>query len=165
LRTITRQAPPRPEPGPPLRGLSTVVVDIAPHYAEVPANGGARPHDRTSVCLKVHLTTQDSYALDFHSGIANQSGDWIAIAPHLHSIDPRLAKALSNDVRARALRLIVAGPKSPKAIGVELGLDVRGVAYHVRVLKRLGCVELVETQHRRGAVEHIYRAADWVLDS
>jgi len=81
-----------------------------------------------------------------------------------HSLDPRLAKALSNDVRARALDLIVEGTKSPKVIAAELGLDLRGVAYHVRVLKKLGCIELVSTEPRRGAVEHVYRAADWVLE-
>lgn len=87
------------------------------------------------------------------------------MTPHLHSIDPRLAKALSNEVRAHALHLIVAAPSSPKAIAAELGLDVRGVAYHVRVLKQLGCIELAGVQPRRGAVEHIYRAAAWVLES
>lgn len=87
------------------------------------------------------------------------------MAPHLHSIDPRLAKALSNDVRARALHLIISAPSSPKSIAAELGLDVRGVAYHVRVLKRLGCIELADTQPRRGAVEHIYRPAEWVLEN
>jgi predicted transcriptional regulator len=84
------------------------------------------------------------------------------MAPHLQSIDPRLAKALSNDVRAQALELLSKGAWSPKAIAAELGLDVRGVAYHVRVLKKLGCIELVETRPRRGAIEHIYRAAAWV---
>jgi predicted transcriptional regulator len=49
-------------------------------------------------------------------------------------------------------------------IAAELGLDLRGVAYHVRVLKKLGCIELVGTQPRRGAVEHVYRAADWLLE-
>jgi predicted ArsR family transcriptional regulator len=49
---------------------------------------------------------------------------------------------------------------SPKAIAEVLGLDVRQVAYHVRVLRKLGCIELVETQQRRGTVEHIYRAVD-----
>ncbi len=85
------------------------------------------------------------------------------MASNLHSLDPRLAKALSNDVRARALELLAEGAKSPKLIAAELGLDLRSVAYHVRVLKKLGCIELVETLPRRGAVEHIYRAADWVL--
>lgn len=85
------------------------------------------------------------------------------MAPNIHSLDPRLAKALSNDVRARALGLLAEEPSSPKLIATALGLDLRSVAYHVRVLKKLGCIELVETLPRRGAVEHVYRAADWVL--
>jgi len=87
------------------------------------------------------------------------------VAAKLNSIDPRLAKALTNEIRAKALRLIIVGPTSPRAIAAELGQDVRGVAYHVRVLKRLGCIELAETHPRRGAVEHIYRAAEWVVDA
>lgn len=87
------------------------------------------------------------------------------MAQKLQSIDPRLAKALSNDVRARALDLLAAGPRSPKSIAAELGLDVRGLAYHVRVLRKLDCIELVETRPRRGAVEHVYRAAAWVSES
>lgn len=86
------------------------------------------------------------------------------MATNLRSIDPRLAKALSNDVRARALDLLSEEARSPKAIAAELGLDVRGVAYHVRVLKKLGCIELVETRPRRGAVEHVYRAAPWIRE-
>lgn len=85
------------------------------------------------------------------------------MASNLHSLDPRLAKALSNEVRARALELLAEGSKSPKLIAAELELDLRSVAYHVRVLKKLECIELVETLPRRGAVEHVYRAADWVL--
>ncbi len=73
------------------------------------------------------------------------------------SIDQRLAKALSNSLRARALTLIGEGIASPKAIAEALGQDVRSVAYHVRVLRELGCVELVETHQRRGAIEHVYR--------
>lgn len=83
---------------------------------------------------------------------------------HLHSLDPRLAKALSSDLRAQILKLIAESDRSPKSVAEELGLDLRGVAYHVRVLKQLDCVELVATRPRRGAVEHIYRAAGWVLD-
>ena len=86
------------------------------------------------------------------------------MALDLRSLDPRLAKALSNEVRARALALLAEGAKSPKLIASELDLDLRSVAYHVRVLKKLGCIELVETLPRRGAVEHVYRAADWVLE-
>lgn len=32
------------------------------------------------------------------------------------------------------------------------------VSHHIKVLKDLGCIELVETVKKRGATEHIYRA-------
>jgi DNA-binding transcriptional ArsR family regulator len=88
---------------------------------------------------------------------------WTAVALRPHSIDQRLAKALTHAVREQALRLLATGPTSPKEIATELGLDVRTVAYHVRVLRELGCIELIETRQRRGAVEHVYRIADWAL--
>ena len=84
----------------------------------------------------------------------------IAMAPRPASIDQRLATALSNPLRAQALELIAEGAVSPKLIAAELDLDVRTVAYHVRVLRELGCIELVETLPRRGAVEHVYRVAE-----
>jgi DNA-binding transcriptional ArsR family regulator len=83
--------------------------------------------------------------------------------PRPASLDHRLAKALSNPLRARALHLIADGVDSPKAIAEALEEDVRGVAYHVRVLDQLGCIELVETHQRRGAVEHVYRVTERAL--
>jgi len=80
------------------------------------------------------------------------------------SIDQRLAKALSNSLRAEALQLIAQGVASPKSIAEKLDVDLPTLAYHVRVLRRLGCVELVETKKRRGAVEHIYRVAARALE-
>jgi predicted transcriptional regulator len=59
--------------------------------------------------------------------------------------------------------LIAEGVASPKLIAARLDLDLRNVAYHVRVLKRLGCIELVETEKRRGALEHIYRVTERAL--
>lgn len=76
------------------------------------------------------------------------------------SIDQRLAKALSHATRARILAVIGEGSTSPKQLAERLGEDVRGVAYHVRVLHRLGCIELVETKQRRGAVEHFYTVTE-----
>lgn len=86
------------------------------------------------------------------------------MAPRPVSIDRRLAKALSNSLRASALDLIGEGVTSPKSIAKRLGADLPTVAYHVRVLRRLGCIELVETKSRRGAVEHIYRLAAQALE-
>lgn len=80
--------------------------------------------------------------------------------PRPVSIDPRLAKALSRPLRADALALIGEGVNSPKLIAAKLGLDLRTVAYHVRVLRSLGCIELVETRPRRGATEHVYRLSE-----
>ena len=85
------------------------------------------------------------------------------MTPRPVSIDQRLAKALSSSLRARALALIAEGVASPKAIAEKLDLDVRTVAYHVRVLRELGCVELVETKQRRGAVEHVYAVTQLAL--
>jgi DNA-binding transcriptional ArsR family regulator len=83
----------------------------------------------------------------------------MALRPH--SLDQRQAKAMSHALRAQALELIAhRGAASPKDLAVQLGVDIRTVAYHVRVLRKLGCVELAETHQRRGAVEHVYRLAE-----
>jgi DNA-binding transcriptional ArsR family regulator len=86
------------------------------------------------------------------------------MAPRPVSIDPQLAKALSSTLRAEALTLIGEGIDSPKKIAEKLDLDVRNVAYHVRVLRNLGCIELAETRPRRGTVEHVYRLTDQALE-
>jgi DNA-binding transcriptional ArsR family regulator len=80
--------------------------------------------------------------------------------PRPVSIDPRLAKALSNPLRADALALIGQGANSPKLIAAKLGIDLRTVAYHVRVLRGLDCIELIETRPKRGATEHVYRLTE-----
>jgi predicted transcriptional regulator len=84
--------------------------------------------------------------------------------PHAASIDQQLAKALSHSTRAQVLAVMAEGKASPKQVAERLGQDLRGVAYHVRVLQRLGCVELVETRQRRGAVEHFYEVTARALD-
>jgi hypothetical protein len=47
---------------------------------------------------------------------------------------------------------------SPKELAAELGEPLGNVSYHTRVLAKLGCIELVSTTQRRGALEHYYRA-------
>jgi DNA-binding transcriptional ArsR family regulator len=83
--------------------------------------------------------------------------------PRAASIDQRLAKALSHSMRARVLALIAHGKASPKQVAERLGEDIRNVAYHVRVLQRLGCLQLVETRQRRGATEHFYEVTERAL--
>jgi hypothetical protein len=50
------------------------------------------------------------------------------------------------------------GESSPTELARLLDAPVPNVAYHVRILQKLGCVELVRTRQRRGALEHYYRA-------
>jgi DNA-binding transcriptional ArsR family regulator len=48
---------------------------------------------------------------------------------------------------------------SPVEIARELEMAPLGtIAYHVKVLEGLGVIELVDNVHRRGAIEHRYRA-------
>lgn len=70
----------------------------------------------------------------------------------------RLTKALSHPVRMRALAALSERVASPNELAKELEEPLGVVSYHVRQLLELDCVELVDTQQRRGAVEHYYRA-------
>lgn len=81
--------------------------------------------------------------------------------------DPQLAKALSHPLRQRILeRLGVTGEASPTQLARAFDEPLGNVAYHMRILHRLGFVELVGTRQRRGAIEHHYRAlADPWLDA
>ena len=69
-----------------------------------------------------------------------------------------LAKALSHPLRLELLRRFNEGVSSPVELARALDVPLGNVSYHVRVLERLGCIELVDTAQRRGAVEHYYRA-------
>ncbi len=74
-------------------------------------------------------------------------------------IDPDLAKVLSHPLRQRILeRLSAGGEASPNELARALGTPLGNLAYHVRLLHRLGFLELVGTRQRRGALEHRYRA-------
>lgn len=74
-------------------------------------------------------------------------------------LDPQAIKALGHPMRLDALRLLNERVQaSPSEIAEALGVDIGGLAYHVRVLKECDCIELVETAQRRGATEHFYRA-------
>lgn len=63
---------------------------------------------------------------------------------------------LQHPLRKRLLRLYVEAKemRSPKELTVPVNKSVALVGYHVRILAKKGAVELVDTQPRRGAVEH-----------
>jgi DNA-binding transcriptional ArsR family regulator len=76
----------------------------------------------------------------------------------LDLVDPRIAKALSHPMRARILMILNERVASPNEIAETIDERLPNVSYHVRALLDLGCVELVDTAQRRGAIEHYYRA-------
>jgi DNA-binding transcriptional ArsR family regulator len=75
-------------------------------------------------------------------------------------VDPRLAKALSHPMRAQILAILNERVASPNEISEAIGERLPNVSYHVRALDELGCIELVRTAQRRGAIEHYYRAIE-----
>jgi DNA-binding transcriptional ArsR family regulator len=76
----------------------------------------------------------------------------------LDLVDPRIAKALSHPMRARILVILNERVASPNEIAEMIHERLPNVSYHVRALLDLGCIELVDTAQRRGAIEHYYRA-------
>jgi DNA-binding transcriptional ArsR family regulator len=82
----------------------------------------------------------------------------MAAARHEGVVDQRLAKALSHPLRARIFAILNEQVASPNEVAEMLGERLPNVSYHARVLVDLGCIELVRTAQRRGAIEHYYRA-------
>jgi DNA-binding transcriptional ArsR family regulator len=72
--------------------------------------------------------------------------------------DQRLIKALAHPLRVHVLAILNEKVASPNELAKELGEGLSQVSYHVKVLREYGCIELVKTEPRRGAVEHFYRA-------
>ena len=72
--------------------------------------------------------------------------------------DARLVKGLAHPLRIEIMRELQDGVASPSQIAERIGAPLGNVSYHVRFLARVGLIELCDTQPRRGAVEHYYRA-------
>jgi DNA-binding transcriptional ArsR family regulator len=72
----------------------------------------------------------------------------------------RLLAELKHPLRRQLLRqMIDAEPTSPRELAEKVGHPLSNVAYHVRVLKVCGGLELVRKRPSRGSVQHFYRAA------
>lgn len=72
-------------------------------------------------------------------------------------VDPNLVSALSHPLRVHVLDVLAEAEASPSDLAREVGLSINYVAYHVKELEKLGYLELVRTEPRRGTVEHYYR--------
>jgi DNA-binding transcriptional ArsR family regulator len=73
-------------------------------------------------------------------------------------LDPHLVRALAHPLRVQILEVLNEREASPNELMELLGYPLGNVAYHARVLEKCGCIELVRTERRRGAVEHYFRA-------
>lgn len=76
-------------------------------------------------------------------------------------VDPRLLKALAHPTRVHILDILSEGPSSPVRMMRRMeNISLNLVSHHVKILRDLGCIELVGTVKRRGAREHVYRARE-----
>jgi len=72
-------------------------------------------------------------------------------------VDQKMVRALAHPLRVEILRQLEEGPSGPKRLSNRIGEPLANVSYHMRVLLRYECIELIETIPSRGAVEHIYK--------
>ena len=73
-------------------------------------------------------------------------------------IEQIVAKAFAHPLRVQILIILGEKVASPNMLSQQLDQSLNLVAYHVRVLEKYDCIELVDTKQRRGATEHFYRA-------
>lgn len=73
-------------------------------------------------------------------------------------IDQELVKALAHPLRVRILEALQGRVASPTELSTELGESLGVTAYHANTLVACGCLELVRTRPRRGALEHFFTA-------
>lgn len=74
-------------------------------------------------------------------------------------IDSRVLKAQSHPIRAHILNILSEGPNSPGRMQRRMeNVSLSLVCHHVKVLRTVGLIELVEIRKHGGRKEHIYRA-------
>jgi DNA-binding transcriptional ArsR family regulator len=73
-------------------------------------------------------------------------------------VDQALVTALGHPVRVEILEVLNEREASPRQLEDILGQPLGNLSYHTKVLLECGCVELVRTAQRRGALEHFFRA-------
>jgi DNA-binding transcriptional ArsR family regulator len=73
-------------------------------------------------------------------------------------IDQQLVKALSHPIRVQILEALEGRTASPAELAREMDRGLGVISYHIHALDDCGCLELVRTKPRRGAVEHFFTA-------
>ena len=75
----------------------------------------------------------------------------------------KLMKALAHPTRLKILGELSHRDISPAEYAKENREDVSNVAYHFRLLKKMGCAEVIDTKPARGSTEHFYRGTRPVI--
>lgn len=78
-------------------------------------------------------------------------------APQI-GVDEQLVRLLSSPIRMEILVVLIERTASPKEIAGQLKKKLNDVSYHVQELLKMGYIELVGEEPRRGQVAHLYRA-------
>lgn len=73
-------------------------------------------------------------------------------------IDEQLFRLLHNPAQLAALVALIEGPASKSDIAKEFGLKLNKADYDVGELEKMGLVEAIDTERRRGMPTTIYRA-------
>jgi DNA-binding transcriptional ArsR family regulator len=71
-------------------------------------------------------------------------------------IDHELVRALSHPIRVNILEALQGRVGSPSELAKEMDESLGVVSYHTNTLVECGCLELVHTKPRRGALEHFF---------
>ena len=70
--------------------------------------------------------------------------------------DPEVAKKLFHPIRWRILKELSKNPSYPLALAKKLKIDEQVVYYHIRILERLGVLEVERTEDKRGTLAKVY---------
>ncbi|MGN6258774.1 MAG: ArsR/SmtB family transcription factor [Solirubrobacterales bacterium] len=73
-------------------------------------------------------------------------------------VDARVARAMAHPMRVQILAELNKRAMSPSEFAKRFERKLPNVSYHFRALQKLDCIEEVETQPVRGAIEHFYKA-------
>lgn len=68
--------------------------------------------------------------------------------------DQELVKALSHPIRVEILEALQGRVATPSELSKDLDASLKVISYHAKTLVGCGCLELVQTDPRRGSVEH-----------
>lgn len=81
------------------------------------------------------------------------------VASKSKSVDELITFVVKHPIRVDALAILNERVASPNEIARQLRVELNKVSNHITALAEAGCIELVRTEQKRGAVQNFYRAS------